>query len=388
MAIAAAHFVDQLAALGVRFVAGVPDTILCELAGRLGAPDSPLRHLVACNEGAAVAAAIGHHLASGAVAAVYLQNSGLGHAANPLASLAAPEVCSIPLLLLVGWRGELADDGTQLADEPQHRLQGRLTPAQLDLLGIAHETLGPADSDPAAALRRLLRLALRRQRPVALLLRRGTFAPAPAGSVGPPLAAGAPQMSREQAIEACLRALPAGAATVATTGMASRELFDLRRRRGEPHDLDFLVVGAMGHASHVALGLCCADPGRPVLCLDGDGAALMHLGALASCAGARGLLHVVLNNGAHESVGCQPTSAPALRLAALARACGYARVATVRSAASLEAAVRDFLEGGQSGFIEAVCRVGHRADLGRPALAPREAARQFMRALRRPAGGP
>ncbi len=386
MPIAADRFLEHLAQCGVRFVAGVPDSLLRELGRALAEGGAPIRHVVACNEGAAVGAAIGHHLATGRVPAVYMQNSGLGNAVNPLASMAAPDVYAIPMLLLVGWRGELAADGAQVEDEPQHALQGRITRGQLDLLSIRHEILGPDAHDARAIVQRLLDHAVARQEPVALVVRRRAFAagPGPGGGARPL----PPTLTREDAIEACLRALPAGTITVTTTGMAARELYALRDARGESHDFDFLVVGAMGHASHIALGIALGARDRVVVCFDGDGAALMHLGALPTCARAHALVHVVLNNDAHDSVGGQPTSAPGLRLAGLARACGYARVATVRTAETLERAMRDALGRADGGFIEALCGVGHRTDLGRPSTLPRAAKEQFMRALRNPARGP
>ncbi len=381
MAIDTERFVGQLAAAGVRYACGVPDSLLRGLGACLqhGHPD--IVHRVACNEGAAVAAAIGHHLVSGGVPLVYLQNSGLGTALNPLASLAAPEVCAVPLLLVIGWRGEIGADGEALGDEPQHRVEGALTPALLDLLSIRHEIVGAETGDAGPTLQRLLAHAAQARQPVALLCRRAAFT-ALAAPLRPPRDASAPSMLREQAIEACVGALPRDTLIVATTGMASRELYALREARGETHARNFLVVGAMGYASHVALGITDAQPGRTVLCLDGDGAALMHLGAFAACARASRLLHVVLNNDSHESVGEQPTAAPGVRLASIAAAAGYARVATVRSAAALASTVAEFVASPRAAFIEVLCRVGHRAELGRPGMPPRLNREQFSAALR------
>ncbi len=384
MAIAADRFVDQLAELGVHCVAGVPDSVLQALGIALARDGSPVRHRVACNEGAAVGMAIGHHLATGEVPAVYMQNSGLGNAVNPLVSIAAADVYAIPMLLLVGWRGEIDVAGSQVVDEPQHALQGKVTRGQLDLLAIRHEVVGADVDDVRPVLQRLLRHAIDRREPVALVFRRNAFS---AGAELPARARAASRaMTREHAIEACLRAIPRGTVTVTTTGMAARELFALRDKRGESHDFDFLVVGAMGHASHIALGIAGSRQGCAVVCLDGDGAALMHLGALPTCARAPGLVHVVLNNDAHESVGGQHTCVPGLRFAKLARACGYAKVFTVRSAQALEAIVADAVDGTGNCFIEVICRVGHRADLGRPTVRPGVAKEQFMRALRGESG--
>lgn len=367
MAIPPGRLYDALLANGVAFFTGVPDSLLAPLCAHISEHCPPGIHLVAANEGAAVGIAAGYHLGSGQIPGVYLQNSGLGNAVNPLASLTHARVYAIPLLLIVGWRGE---PGTR--DEPQHLVQGAITLPQLDLLGITHAVLG-ADSDVEAVVRDLVGQARGTSAPVALVVQADAFTPVvPSGrSEG---------LAREAALSLILDGLRDGDLVVATTGKTSRELFELRKLRGEVN-VDFLTVGSMGHASAIALGVALATPARRVFCLDGDGAALMHMGNLPTIAAARpaNLVHVVLANQAHESVGGQPTAAPELDFSRLGAAVGYASsIRTTGAAGFAEAWER--LDGSDGPVLwEVLIAVGSRADLGRPTQTPAENKRAFMR---------
>jgi phosphonopyruvate decarboxylase len=372
-----AAFFAALSAEGIEFVAGVPDSLLKDVCLFIDEALPRERHVIAAHEGGALALAAGHHLATGEVGLVYLQNSGLGNLVNPLLSLMDAEVYALPVVLLIGWRGEPG-----VADEPQHRKQGRVTPALLEAMEIPYRVLdGNAEAGLAAA-RWAVAAARAASAPVALLVRKGAFAPyrGSGGSVR-----GGDLPTREAAIAAVVEALPADAVVVASTGMIGRELYELRRRRGANGALDFLTVGAMGHASQIALGIARAQPARPVVCLDGDGALLMHLGGLGIIgqSGASNLLHVVLNNGAHDSVGGQPTVAWALSLPALAQGCGY--LIAERAEGPLDAlgsrlGERWWLAGPR--FLEVRVAVGSRADLGRPQTSPVENKRGLMEGLR------
>jgi phosphonopyruvate decarboxylase len=349
-------FIEDLAALGVTRFAGVPDSLLAPLITALGP-----RIEMTADEGAAVGLAIGHHLGSGAAAAVVMQNSGLGNAVNPLTSLAHREVYGIPMLLIIGWRGAGHD-------EPQHVFQGRITPAMLDLLEIPHAVIGPETARAAARAEAARLLAL--GRPVALVVREGAFAKVPA----PKARSNAP--SREAAIAAARAALP-GVPVVATTGKIGRELYALRTGAAE-----FLTVGGMGHAVMIATGLAQARPGTKVACFDGDGAVLMHAGSLANAARCDGLIHLVFNNRCHDSVGGQVTNAPGADLCALARALGYAQACHVATLDAIAPALRRALAAKAASFIEIEVAPGARADLGRPQETPQAAKAAFMEALR------
>ncbi len=365
-------FLAALEANGINFVAGVPDSLLSDVCGAISSKLPPDRHVIAANEGAAIGLAIGYHLATGQPGLVYLQNSGLGNAINPLASLADPAIYAIPMVLMVGWRGEMLEDGTQRSDEPQHVTQGRITLDQLRVLGIPYRIVD-AGTTIQDCVRATAEQARRESRPIALVVRKGTFsAYRLAGG------ANAAALSREAAIAALVAALPGTVPIVSTTGMASRELFELRAAAGTGHQRDFLTVGGMGHAVSIASGIALARADAKVVCLDGDGAMLMQLGALTESAVLPNLVHVVLNNAAHDSVGGQPTAATRLSLTEIARSCGYSRILTAHDATTVAASVGEALEHAGSVFLEIVCRRGARGDLGRPTRTPLENKRVFM----------
>jgi len=264
--------------------------------------------------------------------------------------------------------------------------QGQITLSQLEVMGIPYQVMSTQIDTAQQQLQTLLSQATKRQGPVALVVRKQSFAPyqktsTPAQPVAQ-LADKLPALpSREQMIAAIVANLPQDAAVVATTGMASRELFELRKAQQAGHGRDFLTVGGMGHASQIACGIALAQPERQVVCIDGDGALLMHMGSLTISAQQANLLHIVLNNGAHDSVGGQPTVAAQLGLAEIASAAGYAQVFSVSGAAQLQQALQHTLASGKSCFIEVLCRKGARADLGRPTRTPAQNKQDFMQFL-------
>jgi phosphonopyruvate decarboxylase len=331
------------------------------------------KYITAVNEGSAVALASGYYLSSGKPALVYMQNSGIGNAMNPLLSLADPLVFSIPMLLLVGWRGE---PGTK--DEPQHAKQGPVTKELFKAAGIKCAVHG----DTMDAARKQISEALghmsREEAPYALIVRKDTFSPYRGTFQN-----GANEIygfSREEAAAAILDALPDSALLVSTTGKISREIFELREKRRESHSRDFLTVGSMGHASQIAAAASIGSNDKRIVCVDGDGAVLMHMGSLAAVGVLKAnILHIVLNNGSHDSVGGQPTIARGINLCAVASACGYVSSERVTNPRGLRDAVA--LAGQKKGpiFIEAMVDKGAREDLGRPNQTPRENKRVFMR---------
>jgi phosphonopyruvate decarboxylase len=353
---------------GAAFFTGVPDSLLKELCAYISAHVPPERHVIAANEGAAVALAAGHHLATGEIGVVYLQNSGLGNAVNPLLSLADREVYAIPMVLVIGWRGE-----PSVRDEPQHVKQGRVTTAMLDAMEIPHRVFSERMPEAEADVQWAVELARGSSQPVALLVRKGTLLPFEAAAPGDA------SLTRETAIELIVGALDPHDAVVATTGMTSRELHEIRVRRGEPAR-DFLTVGSMGYASAIACAIARAQPGRQVFCLDGDGAFLMHMGSVAvqGQAGSANFKHVLLNNGRHDSVGGQPTVALDCDLTAVARACGYTTLEPVASAEEVPAAVTRLRETDGPALLEIRVGGAARPDLGRPPGTPRENKEAFI----------
>ena len=376
--IEASRFVTTLMDLGVELFTGVPDSLLkplnAEILRRVPRDD----HVIGANEGACVGLAIGHYLRTGQPGAVYLQNSGFGNVVNPLLSLADPDVYGVPMLLLVGWRGQ---PGAK--DEPQHVKQGRIMTDLLGALGLPWEVL-PTEADAAdACLERAMATAQKQHSPYVILIEKGTFEE-DAGTVGPADGPyGDEQASREEALATVIDALGPETINVSTTGMLSRELFELRGAT-PGSERDFLTVGGMGYASSIALGVARSEPAREVWCLDGDGALLMHLGALAIIAdhGPENLFHVVFNNGVHDSVGGQPTSIGVVDVPATARALGYRAAVSTSDLADVPHQVAQLRHTGGPGLLEVRVLPGNRPGIGRPTRTPAQAKEAFMAALR------
>ena len=368
---------DALTSDGARFFTGVPDSLLKHFCAYILQACDATSHVTAANEGNAIALAAGHHLATGRAAVVYMQNSGIGNAVNPLLSLADPGVYSIPMLLFVGWRGEPGGK----KDEPQHLSQGSATIPLLEAMRIPYGILPTSERTALTAIRKAYVRAKRENRPVALVVQEGTFSPAvvearPLGSYS---------LTREEALRGVVPLLPDDAVIVSTTGKLSRELFELRKESGAGHTRDFLTVGSMGHASQIALGIALAQPERPVYCFDGDGAAIMHLGgwAVIGQAAPRNLRHIVFNNGGHESVGGQPSAGYVVSFEGIAQACGYARAACASDGETLRASMMRLRKSHGPSLLEIRIRGGSRANLARPDRTPVENKQDVMRYLKK-----
>lgn len=366
-------FLKALKDADIRFVTGVPDSLLKDVCACITAELRAESHIIAANEGGAIGLAIGHHLASERPALVYMQNSGLGNTVNPVISLAEPAVYAIPMVLMIGWRGEMLADGSQLKDEPQHVKQGQITLQQLEVLGIPYKIID-SSSSINKVLMSLTEEAVQRSGPVALVVRKGTFAAFKLEQPTQPDSL----MGREEAIGHILSLLPIDAIVVSTTGMASREVFELRKGADSGHHRDFLTVGGMGHASQIATGIALTRPDRTVVCIDGDGAVLMHTGSLAISADCQNLLHIVLNNEAHDSVGGQPTKGGTLRFDRIAKEFGYAITDIATTEDDLYSMLPSMLETEGSRLLEVRCKRGSRKDLGRPTRTPQENKQDFM----------
>lgn len=373
----AQHLLSACKNAGIEFFTGVPDSQLKGLCDTLYATFGVegKEHIVAANEGNAIALCAGHYLATGRPGLCYMQNSGLGNAVNPIASLMDGQVYGLPCLLVIGWRGEPG-----VHDEPQHVKQGQITLSQLELLDVPYmvldKSMSDADFDVAFAG---LRVHLDAGRTAAIVVKKGGLT----CSLKPQYK-NSRTLAREEAAAHILRASGEGDVFVSTTGKLSRELFELREAAGQGHEKDFLTVGSMGHASMIALGIALDKPDRRVWCLDGDGAALMHLGAMAVLGRKKpaNLLHVVINNAAHETVGGMPVCEGALDLSAAARAMGYPHTFRAEDGASLDAALSAAKECGGLALLEVMCAVGARADLGRPTTTPRQNRDVLMKYLR------
>ena len=367
--IAPAQFVGELQKQGTSFFTGVPDSLLKNLCSYITDAFDGEHHIIAANEGNAVALAAGHHLATGTIPMVYMQNSGEGNAVNPLLSLADKDVYQIPLLLCIGWRGEPG-----IHDEPQHVKQGKVTLSLLDTMGIPYQILSSDEASMRAQVEQAYGTMKADHAPVALIVKKGLFAEYALQQ--PDRVEG--KLTREEALEIIVGHTDQHAIFVSTTGMASRELYEIRERNGEGHQKDFLTVGSMGHASQIALGIALSKKDRQVICLDGDGSALMHLGGMAiiGTIKPKNYVHIILNNGAHDSVGGQPTVGRDVDLAKAAECLGYETSVKVSTQEQLVEALNRNESGPRS--IEVLVKKGNRKDLGRPKSTPVENKQAFM----------
>lgn len=359
---------------GIDYFCGVPDSTLSAFGDLVNRDATD--HIVAANEGSAVGFAIGHYLATGRPGLVYLQNSGLGNALNPLVSLADQHVMGIPMVLLVGWRGRPG-----VPDEPQHYTQGSVTLPLLETLAIPYRIMSRGRSMMERQVAELIQYAAKHHTPVALVVESGTFA-LEAATPLPPVEN---LPTREAAIEAIISSLKPSDIVVATTGKTSRELFELREARGERHDRDLLVVGGMGHASAIACQIARDVPDRTVYIIDGDGALLMHMGTLATIGSLAppNLRHIVIHNKTHESVGGLPTTAPTLRLASIAEANGYTACFSVSTIADAQKIIIQMRRAPDTVFLEIHTTSGSRAELSRPTISPAHNKQTFMASLKK-----
>lgn len=369
----ACDFYRLLKEAGIDFYTGVPDSTLKDFCAYVTDTVPPDRHIITANEGGAVALASGHYLGTGKAAMVYMQNSGLGNAVNPLVSLADPDVYTLPLLLLVGFRGEPG-----VKDEPQHKKMGKITIPLLETLDIQYDIMPNSYEGLQIGMKKVKKI-LKKGRSFAFVVRIGTFAPYELKRRSNP----AGTMTREEAVSFIAGKLHDEAVIVSTTGKISRELYEYREECGFGHERDFLTVGSMGHVSHIAVGIALAQRQRQVYCFDGDGSVIMHLGSLGingTCAPSN-FRHIVFNNAAHDSVGGQPTCGTDIDLVEIARGCGYRYCVKADCRDDLESIFPDFIKIGGPAFLEVRVKKGARKDLGRPHHHPQDLKRMFMQRL-------
>ena len=358
--------------IGADFYTGVPDSQLKALCNYLMDTYGIDRkhHIIAANEGNCTALAAGYHLATGKVPVVYMQNSGEGNIINPVASLLNDKVYAIPMIFIVGWRGEPG-----VHDEPQHIYQGEVTVKLLDDMDIKSFIISKdTTEDELRAVMADFRKLLENGKQVAFVVRKGALTDAPKVEYK-----NDNKMIREEIIQHIVKATGEDP-IVSTTGKPSRELFETRAANGQSHKYAFLTVGSMGHTSSIALGVAINKPEQRIWCVDGDGAVLMHMGSMAvlGANAPKNVVHVVINNGAHETVGGMPTVAAKIDLVAIAKACGYPNAVCVDSFEALDRELEAAKSRNELSFIEVKCSIGARDDLGRPTTTALENKQNFM----------
>ena len=356
---------ELISTIGCSFFTGVPDSLLKPLCNYLmNTYGISAQHIIAANEGNCVAIAAGYYLSTGKIPCVYMQNSGLGNAINPITSLLNPKVYGIPCLFIIGWRGEPG-----VKDEPQHVFQGEVTIKLIEALDIAYMVLDRevTKADLEKKMQEFNRL-LSGGQSIALVVKKGALEDEEVVAYK-----NGNRISREEAIKTLVNAAQEDI-IISTTGKTSRELYEIREEYGTAHQYDFLTVGSMGHSSSIALGIALNKPKTRVWCIDGDGAVLMHMGSMAviGAQAPRNFVHVVINNSAHESVGGLPTVAGGINLTQLALACGYQAAYTTDNLEDLTVILEKVKGRAGPLFIEVKTAIGSRKDLGRPKTTPAE----------------
>lgn len=367
-------FVNILKDHAIDFYAGVPDSLLKNICAYITDNLPSEQNIIAANEGGAMGIAAGYHLATGKIPVVYMQNSGEGNIINPLASLTDKEVYNIPVLLMIGWRG-----CPGVKDEPQHVKQGKVTTGLLNIMGISYAILPKDEAEAAKQIKIAIDYMKASNECYALVIEKDTFDSYKLQNVDK----NDLTMSREEAIQKVAASIEDTACIVSTTGMISRELFEARTAWNQSHERDFLTVGSMGHASQIALGIALQKPERKVYCFDGDGASLMHMGNMAITASmnCKNYVHVVFNNGAHDSVGGQPTVGLKIDLCGVAKSLGYKATFSVETMEQLETTLMEVKNAEGPVLLQVCVKKGNRKDLGRPTTTPvqnKEALMEFL----------
>jgi phosphonopyruvate decarboxylase len=368
--------VEKLAyIIGSDFYTGVPDSQLkplCDYLMNTYGID-PQHHIIGANEGNCTALAAGYHLATGKTPVVYLQNSGEGNIINPVASLLSDKVYAIPCIFIVGWRGEPG-----VHDEPQHIFQGEVTIKLLEDMDIYSYVISKdtTDEEVKTSMEEFQKL-LDIGKNVAFVIRKGALT-----YYGKVTYENCNEMIREEVIRHIIM-FSGEDPVVSTTGKASRELFEIRNANGQSHKYDFLSVGSMGHSSSIALGIAINKPNKKIWCIDGDGAVLMLMGALAVIGATKpkNLIHIIINNEAHETVGGMPTVSNHVDFVSIAKACGYPNAVCVDSYKQLVIELETARSKNELIMIELKCQIGARSNLGRPTTTTLENKKLFMRSL-------
>lgn len=368
-------FIDKLEENNINFFTGVPDSLLKNICAYIEDNKDENHNIIAANEGAAMGLATGHYLATGEIPVVYMQNSGEGNIINPLASLTDKEVYNIPILLIIGWRGRPG-----VHDEPQHIKQGKVTLPLLETMEIKYTILSKDENEFTNQLNDVIEYMAKTKESFAFVVEKDTFEDYKLQNNQQYENL---EMSREEAIQIVADSLDENAVIVSTTGMISRELFEYRANSNQTHEKDFLTVGSMGHASQIALGIALEKSNHKLYCFDGDGAAIMHMGSMAIIGSKHpeNYIHIIFNNGAHDSVGGQPTVGLQINIPEIAKALNYKKVFSIKDRMSLKEVLNKI--NGEKGpiMLEIQVKKGNRKDLGRPTTTPiqnKEALMKFL----------
>ena len=353
------EFYDYLVKKGLDFFVGVPDSLLKNLCACIKENSDSKHNIITANEGNAVAIACGYHMSSNKYGVVYMQNSGLGNTVNPLLSLADEEVYNIPMLLIIGWRGEPGKK-----DEPQHVKQGKLTLPLLETMGIEYMIL---NSNYQEQIDKCYSYMKETNKPIALVVKKDTF-----DNYSINKEKNNYTLTREEALDTVLKELNDDDFIVSTTGKTSREIFELREKNHQGHANDFLTVGSMGHTASIAFGMC-LNTDKNIYCIDGDGSFIMHMGSFAVIAQnpCDNFKYILINNGAHESVGGQPTVGFNIKIDEILKAVGFKNVYLATDKEEIKKAISKMKNNSMEALV-IYTKQGSREDLGRPTTTPVE----------------
>ncbi|MBS83215.1 MAG: phosphonopyruvate decarboxylase [Gammaproteobacteria bacterium] len=370
-------FYNNLIKEDIKFFTGVPDSLLKNICFYISDKEKNNNHIITANEGNALSLGIGYYLATKKLPLIYMQNSGLGNIINPLLSLADKDVYSIPMILLIGWRGE-----PNIHDEPQHKKQGKITLKLLKTMDVPYYIIDSNNnnSDIPKLIKKIKNNALKTNKPHAIVVKKGTFH----DYKNKKTVINKFSLTRSKALSIIIPYLNDNDIIVSTTGYTSRELFEYRKKSTKINKNDFLVVGGMGHASQIALGIALQKKNRNVYCLDGDGSVLMHMGSLAinSHSNCSNFKHIVFNNGCHESVGGQPTLGFKVNFQKIAQGVGYSMVTKAKTKDELIKNLKKINTHNKPSFLEIMIKKGTKKNLGRPTTTPIENKKLLLRNIK------
>lgn len=362
-------FYNSLIKNNFDFFVGVPDSLLkdfCLCVNDL----SKKNHIITANEGNAIAIASGYNITTSKYGVVYMQNSGLGNIVNPLLSLVDEKVYKIPMLLIIGYRGE-----PNIKDEPQHIKQGELTLPLLETLGIKYFIL---DENYKEQIDQCYNYIKQTDKPIALVVKKNSFSKYEKEQNNNNLN----KLSREEALKIIIDNIDENSFIVSTTGKTSREIFEIREKNKTSHANDFLTVGSMGHTSSLALGIS-LNTEKNIYCIDGDGAFIMHMGGLAVAVqnAKKNFRYILINNGCHESVGGQPTIAYSIDIKKILLGFGFKKVFVVNNKNDIITALKQQKEKEKIAIVINV-NTNSRINLGRPTTTPIYNKEQFQKRIR------